>query len=67
MYAIIGGFHLAGREFECRIDQTVRELKLINPSILVPSHCTGWRAIFKFAYAMPAALVWNSVGNLHKF
>jgi len=67
MHAIIGGFHLAGKEFECGIDQTVRELKLINPSILVPSHCTGWKAICRFASAMPAAVVWNSVGNLYKF
>jgi 7,8-dihydropterin-6-yl-methyl-4-(beta-D-ribofuranosyl)aminobenzene 5'-phosphate synthase len=67
MYAIIGGFHLAGKEFECRIDQTVRELKLINPSILAPSHCTGWKAICKFAHAMPEAVVWNSVGNLYRF
>lgn len=67
MHAIIGGFHLAGKEFECRIDQTVRELKLINPSILAPSHCTGWKAIFKLARAMPEAVVWNSVGNLYRF
>lgn len=67
MYAIIGGFHLAGKEFESRIDQTVRELKLINPSILVPSHCTGWKAICKSASAMPRTIVWNSVGNLYRF
>jgi len=67
MHAIVGGFHLAGKEFEWRIDQTVRGLKLINPSILAPSHCTGWKAVFKFARAMPEAVVWNSVGNLCKF
>ena len=67
IHAIVGGFHLAGKEFECRIDQTVRELRLINPSVLVPSHCTGWKAICRFASAMPAAVVWNSVGNLYKF
>jgi 7,8-dihydropterin-6-yl-methyl-4-(beta-D-ribofuranosyl)aminobenzene 5'-phosphate synthase len=67
MYAVIGGFHLAGKEFESRIDQTVRELKLINPSILVPSHCTGWKAICKSASAMPRTIVWNSVGNLYRF
>jgi 7,8-dihydropterin-6-yl-methyl-4-(beta-D-ribofuranosyl)aminobenzene 5'-phosphate synthase len=67
VYAIMGGFHLAGKEYASRISQTVEELKLINPDLIVPSHCTGWKGIYAIAEAMPDAFVWNSVGNLYKF
>jgi len=66
VYAVIGGFHLAGKEYEQRINQTVKELKKINPKLIVPSHCTGWRGICTVAKAMPYAFVCNSVGNLYK-
>jgi len=67
IYAIIGGFHLAGKEYEPRIDPTVKELKKLKPNLVVPSHCTGWRGSYAIAEAMPEAFVWNSVGNFYKF
>ena len=67
VYAILGGFHLAGKEYEPNINQTVKELKNINPKLIAPSHCTGWRGIYAIAEAMPKAFVWNSVGNLYSF
>ncbi len=66
VYAVMGGFHLAGKENESRIGQTVDELKKINPKLVVPSHCTGWRGMCAIANVMPNAFVWNSVGNLYK-
>jgi 7,8-dihydropterin-6-yl-methyl-4-(beta-D-ribofuranosyl)aminobenzene 5'-phosphate synthase len=66
VYAVMGGFHLAGKENEGRIEQTVRELKRVNPNLVVPSHCTGWRAMCAIASALPEAFVWNSVGNLYE-
>jgi len=66
VYAVMGGFHLAGKENEKRIEQTVKELKKVNPKLVVPSHCTGWRAMFTIASALPEAFVWNSVGNLYQ-
>ncbi|MGC8939540.1 MAG: MBL fold metallo-hydrolase [Candidatus Bathyarchaeia archaeon] len=65
IYAILGGFHLAGKENEQRINQTVKALERINLKLVVPSHCTGWRAKCKIAKVMPKAFVWNSVGNLY--
>jgi 7,8-dihydropterin-6-yl-methyl-4-(beta-D-ribofuranosyl)aminobenzene 5'-phosphate synthase len=65
--AIMGGFHLVGKECEPRISQTVEKLKLINPNLIAPSHCTGWKGIRAIAEAMPHAFLWNSVGNLYKF
>jgi 7,8-dihydropterin-6-yl-methyl-4-(beta-D-ribofuranosyl)aminobenzene 5'-phosphate synthase len=64
VYAVMGGFHLAGKENE-RIKQTVKEFKQVNPKLVVPSHCTGWRAMCTIASALPEAFVWNSVGNLY--
>jgi 7,8-dihydropterin-6-yl-methyl-4-(beta-D-ribofuranosyl)aminobenzene 5'-phosphate synthase len=65
IYAIIGGFHLAGKDNENRIEPTINELKKINPTLIAPSHCTGWKAIHAVAQALPNAFVWNSVGNLY--
>jgi 7,8-dihydropterin-6-yl-methyl-4-(beta-D-ribofuranosyl)aminobenzene 5'-phosphate synthase len=67
VYAILGGFHLAGKEFEKRIEPTIGELKKINPDLIVPSHCTGWRALFSIAQAFPNCFVCNSVGNSYLF
>jgi 7,8-dihydropterin-6-yl-methyl-4-(beta-D-ribofuranosyl)aminobenzene 5'-phosphate synthase len=66
VYAVIGGFHLAGKTFEDRIQPTIDELQRINPKLIVPSHCTGWKAMCAMAKALPEAFVWNSVGNLYK-
>lgn len=67
VYAVLGGFHLAGKEYEKRIDLTVNELKRINPQLIIPSHCTGWRALTSIAKKLPDAFIWNSVGNLYNF
>ncbi len=67
VYAVLGGFHLAGKENEGRIEQTVEELKRINPKLIGPSHCTGWRGICAIANALPDAFVYGSVGNRYDF
>ncbi len=67
VYATMGGFHLAGRDYEPRISQTVEMLRKFNPKIVVPMHCTGWRGKYAIFEAMPQAFVWNSVGNLYCF
>jgi 7,8-dihydropterin-6-yl-methyl-4-(beta-D-ribofuranosyl)aminobenzene 5'-phosphate synthase len=66
VYAVMGGFHLAGEQNENRIEQTVEELNKVKPKLVVPSHCTGWRAMCTIASALPEAFVWNSVGNLYQ-
>ena len=67
VHAIMGGFHLAGKECELRISRTVEVLRKFRPKIVVPSHCTGWRGKYTIFEAMPRAFVWNSVGNLYRF
>lgn len=67
VHAIMGGFHLAGKECEPRISRTVEALQKFRPKIVVPSHCTGWKGEYAIFEAMPRAFVWNSVGNLYRF
>jgi 7,8-dihydropterin-6-yl-methyl-4-(beta-D-ribofuranosyl)aminobenzene 5'-phosphate synthase len=67
VYAVLGGFHLAGKENESKIEQTVKELKQISPKRIIPSHCTGWRGMIAIANAFPDAIVSSSVGNCYDF
>jgi 7,8-dihydropterin-6-yl-methyl-4-(beta-D-ribofuranosyl)aminobenzene 5'-phosphate synthase len=65
--AVLGGFHLAGKDYEQAIGKTVEKLKELKPALVAPSHCTGWKGTFTIAKALPQAFVWNSVGNLYRF
>ena len=63
VHAVIGGFHLTGPVFEPIIAPTVEALKDFAPKIIVPQHCTGWRATHMIARNFPEAFVPNSVGT----
>ena len=63
VHTILGGFHLSGPHFESIIEQTIGELKRINPEVLVPMHCTGWTAIQRMSQEFPGAFILNSVGS----
>lgn len=41
IYCVMGGFHLSGNIGEGRIERTIKEMKKINPEVIVPCHCTG--------------------------
>ncbi len=60
---LLGGFHLSGPGFEPIIDPTVSALRELAPDVLVPAHCTGWRAQHRLAAELPAAFVPNAVGT----
>jgi 7,8-dihydropterin-6-yl-methyl-4-(beta-D-ribofuranosyl)aminobenzene 5'-phosphate synthase len=65
IYALTGGFHLSGPAFEPIIPQTIAILQQFNPAVVVPAHCTGWRATHGIARAMPEAYIPNSVGTTY--
>lgn len=65
IHAVIGGFHLSGPAFEPILEQTVEALQEMSPRLIVPMHCTGWKAIQRFAEAFPDAFVLNSVGTTY--
>lgn len=63
IHSVFGGFHLSGAFFETIIEDTINEFKKINPVVLVPMHCTGWKALHRFEEEFPASFILNSVGS----
>ena len=63
VYGVIGGFHLSGQAFEPIIPRTLEELRAVNPAIISPMHCTGWKATMSMADAFPHQFVLSSVGT----
>jgi len=63
IHAVLGGFHLSGPFFEKFHEPTVEALKKIDPDVLMPMHCTGWKAIHRFQKEFPESFVLNSVGS----
>jgi 7,8-dihydropterin-6-yl-methyl-4-(beta-D-ribofuranosyl)aminobenzene 5'-phosphate synthase len=67
VHAVIGGFHLTGPMMEPVIGPTIEEMRKIEPVTIVPTHCTGWKAINQFAKEMPGPFVLNTVGTTYIF
>lgn len=63
VYAILGGFHLNGPAFEPLLAQTCDALAAFAPQVIVPTHCTGFRAIHRLATQLPDAFLQSSVGT----
>jgi len=59
----LGGLHLGGPAFEPIIGATVGELTAMAPDLVVPGHCTGWRAQHALAAALPDAWTAGSSGS----
>ena len=63
LHALLGGFHLTGPAFEPIIEPTVAAFADMAPDVLVPAHCTGWKAQHRLAAVLPEAFIPNSVGT----
>jgi 7,8-dihydropterin-6-yl-methyl-4-(beta-D-ribofuranosyl)aminobenzene 5'-phosphate synthase len=63
IHAVMGGFHLSGPFFEPIIDRTTQELKKINPAYIIPTHCTGRKAILEMEKQMPDQFILNMSGT----
>jgi 7,8-dihydropterin-6-yl-methyl-4-(beta-D-ribofuranosyl)aminobenzene 5'-phosphate synthase len=61
--AIIGGFHLSGPMFEQIISPAVDALAELSPDLLVPAHCTGWKAVHQIAARFPERFAISTVGT----
>jgi 7,8-dihydropterin-6-yl-methyl-4-(beta-D-ribofuranosyl)aminobenzene 5'-phosphate synthase len=66
VWAILGGFHLARAKDE-EIQRTVDVIKAVHPQLIVPSHCTGFRAMWQLAAQMPHEFVLGVVGATYLF
>lgn len=63
IHAVMGGFHLSGPFFEPIIDRTTQEFKKINPAYIIPTHCTGRKAIMEIEKQMPDQFILNMAGT----
>jgi len=63
VHVIMGGFHLTGPAFEPIIDDTVKSIKQIGPDYVIPTHCTGRKAILAIEKAMPSQFLINMSGT----
>jgi 7,8-dihydropterin-6-yl-methyl-4-(beta-D-ribofuranosyl)aminobenzene 5'-phosphate synthase len=66
LHALIGGLHLNGPYFAPIIAPTVEALAAMAPDLLVPGHCTGWRAQHSLAAALPDSWVPGSSGSRYR-
>ena len=67
IHGFVGGLHLTGGLFEPIVPQTVDELVKLSPDIIVPGHCTGWRAMHQVARVLPDAFASSNVGITFAF
>jgi 7,8-dihydropterin-6-yl-methyl-4-(beta-D-ribofuranosyl)aminobenzene 5'-phosphate synthase len=67
VHAVMGGFHLTGPAFEPIIDDTIESMKQIGPDYVIPTHCTGRKAILAFEKAMPTQFLVNMSGTKMTF
>lgn len=66
LHALVGGLHLGGPAFEPVIPPTIAALTELAPSLVVPGHCTGWRAQHALAATLPDAWVQGSSGTTYR-
>lgn len=62
VYAVIGGFHLPGPPSDVT-RATSRALAAFAPTVIVPTHCTGFPAMALLAAEMPDAFIQSTVGT----
>ena len=63
LFVVMGGFHLTGADFEPIIGQTIEALQTLNPQYVVPTHCTGRKAIMHLEKEMPDNFLLNMSGT----
>lgn len=63
VHVIMGGFHLTGPAFEPIINDTVESIKQMDPDYVIPTHCTGRKAILAIEKAMPGQFLANMSGT----
>jgi 7,8-dihydropterin-6-yl-methyl-4-(beta-D-ribofuranosyl)aminobenzene 5'-phosphate synthase len=67
VYVVMGGFHLTGADFEPVIEPTVEALRKLDPQYVVPTHCTGRKAIMHIEREMPENFLLNMSGTTMVF
>lgn len=63
VHVIMGGFHLGGPFFEPIIGKTTEELQKINPDYIIPTHCTGRKAVAFMEASFKERFILNMSGT----
>ena len=63
VHVMMGGFHLSGPLFEPIIERTTQELQKFHPAYVIPTHCTGRKAIMAMEKQMPDQFILNMAGT----
>lgn len=67
VHAVIGGFHLVRPRTEDEARRTVAEFARIDPTYIIPMHCTGEVFIAEALRLMPQKIVRSYVGSTFLF
>jgi len=63
VHVVMGGFHLTGPDFETVIRPTLDALRALRPDYVIPTHCTGRKAILEIEREMPEEFLLNMSGT----
>lgn len=63
IHAVVGGFHLVRPRTEEEAKATVKEFAAINPSYIIPMHCSGDAFIAEAMRVMPEKIIRSYVGT----
>ncbi|KAI0131204.1 Metallo-hydrolase/oxidoreductase [Daldinia grandis] len=55
LYTVVGGYHLADGSPE-KLQKSLEDLKALEPKVLMPGHCTGWRFKVAIEKEMPGCM-----------
>jgi 7,8-dihydropterin-6-yl-methyl-4-(beta-D-ribofuranosyl)aminobenzene 5'-phosphate synthase len=63
IFAVMGGFHLSGADFDRVISPTTEGLKEISPRYIIPTHYSGREAVQHIEKEMPESFLLNMSGT----
>ena len=63
VFVVMRGFHLTGADFEPIVEPTTEALKTFIPQYVVPTHCTGRKAVIYLEKEMPDRFFLNMSGT----
>lgn len=67
-FALMGGLHLSGLSMERKIGPTIDALHEYGLELIIPAHCTGWRATNEIAKKFGEdRMIFSSVGQQINF
>ena len=67
LHCVMGGFHLSGAAVEPIIPDTIARMADFDLDIIVPAHCTGFRAVTALVNKFGDKVVPSAVGRLYQF